>query len=368
MQSTEHSTTCAAVQKPRHPALSFEALSRVRTAPRARHVELEALELSRVVLEARAELERSSSWDTLEALGELEHHERLAVALYAAGQALRVPVCVRAGMDDKHGADAPGNGLGRLLAALKGRSRPFSGETARRVCAAGHESETIARASRMQLGAWCDAAGRSWRRKFLRGLVYVPAERLRELYLGQAWPELVAAIGRVLPSAWRRAAFLRRDPLGRGYWGKIAPPATRPAPRTVVPDRTIAQALRAGASFVDIARAHGGIPFARIRAVWSRIKESWGIKSSKRVQTTEGRSSAPSGASKPSPAKGPERLPTRPESARAAPQRAGQGGGCPTPVLESDASRSDTSRPASFLARMMLELGSDHPLMRGGGR
>lgn len=335
MRSNTDSTLTASGQKARHPALTFEAMARVRSAPRGghSHLQLEALELSSVVLRARADLEQLGHWATLSALDQLEHHARLSVALYATGQALRIPVCVRGGIDDARGADAPGNGLGRLLAALRGRQTPLSGQTARRACVDGNEMETLARCARLEAHAWTDDRGRTWRRRFRRGLVYVPAEQLRALYVERSWSQLVAALGRALPRAWRLAAHLRRK--RGGYWHAIRPDPRRPEPRPIVADRVIREELKEGRTFKQIVEKHGFIPFARIRALWSQIKEAWRIRGTKRIRRTGKEGSAPVGASAPLGAKMPTRDKTGESAAREAPQRAGQGGGCPTPVVHS---------------------------------
>lgn len=344
-----------------HPALTAESAARVRTAPGGGHlhVQLDALELELVMRQALEQLESSCSWATLDQLETLEHHERASVCLYATGQALRVPVCVRGGSDDKQGRDAPGNGLGRLLGALARSSTALSASTAHRAIRAGHEAGTLARAQRLVKQAWCDDAGRSWRRKFMRGLVYVPAEALRALYLRQAWGELVAAIGRVVPRAWRKAAHLRAR--AGGYWRSIRPDPRRPTPRPVPTTSQLRAELHEGRSFGEIVEKHGFIPFARLRAIFKGVLERWQIRSSKRVRTTEGQGSAPSGASASAGAKAPSVAGNGPCSARKADQRAWQGGACQTPMLQSDASSSDAPRrPKSFLERMALELGEDH--------
>jgi len=363
MPTKNPSIALSRAQKASHPALSFEAMARVRTAPKggSSHVQLEAVELANVVTRARFDLERRSAWHVVQQLDELDHHERLSVVLYACGLALRVPVCVRGGIDDSQGRTAPGNGLGILLAAARGLLTPFSGQTARRACVDGHEAGTLARAARLQRGAWTDDEGRAWRQRFVRGLVYVPADRLRALYVGQAWHELAGSLARALPAAWKRAAFLRRK--SGGYWAAIRPDPKRPVGKPPVSDAVLKAELREGRSFHELVAKHGFVPFARIRLLLSQIKEAWRIKRTKRVRRTEQAGSGPSGPSTYAKADRTETRETGPCAARTAVQRAGQGGGCPTRAVDSGPRSSDPpARRLSFFAGIAEYLGADHPL------
>lgn len=356
------------VERKIHPALTHEALARVRTAPRGamHHVQLEALELESVVREAMLALETQGQWDTLEHLDRLEHHERAAVCLYATGQALRVPVCVRAGADDRHGIEAPGNGLGRLLAALSGSSTALSASTAHRAIKAGHEALTLARAARLLRQDWTDDSGKAWRRRFARGLLYVPVEHLRGLYLAQSWGQLVAAIGQAIPASWRKAAYLRAR-IG-GYWSAIRPNPRRPAPKAIPSQAVLRAELREGRSFAELVQKHGWLDFKALRAMKKAIWEARQIRSSKRVQTTEGKGSPPFGGSASSSAKAPDTPKTGAEGARKAHQQAVGGEECQkcqTPVVHSTPPTSDPPRRSSFLAAIGEFMNSDHPLLSG---
>lgn len=310
-----------------HPAMTFQAMARLRSAPKGggSHLQVEAVELARVVLDARRALQRRRQGETLRALAALPHHDRLAVVLYATGQALRVPVCVRGGLNDTWGVNAHGNGLARLIAASRGRAEPYSPQTGLRVMDDGHADKALARAPRLVQEAWTDAAGRTWKHRFVRGLLYVPADRLRALYVERAWQPLVAALANALPLAWKKGAQLRRK--AGGYWASIRPDPVRPTPRKPPSDAILRAELREGRRFVEIAAKHGYVPFARLRWLWAEIKKSWGIKRSKRSRITREVESVPCGTSRSTPANQPLAPETIPSDARDAAQRAGQGGG-----------------------------------------
>lgn len=326
-----------------HPALSFTARARVRTAPRGgfQHVEIEASELASVV-----------SRVALDELDGLSHAEALAAVTFACGRALRCPVVLRAGANDARGRTAPGNSGAQLLAALAGRSNPYSAEMMRLAVLDGHEKGILARASRIQKGEWQDAKGKKWRSKFLRGLVYVPRSIWERLYHDRAYPQLAAQIGRIMPRSWVAAARLRRHE--GGLWGAIRPPPKRPVyVEADVPARTILASLRDGQPWASIVAKHPGLSYARIRAVFAAWKAKFGSLRTKRSQSSRGHASRPTGTgdsegAKRPPAPKPDH-PTLEDGARAA----WRGGG----VIEAVEVRSPSSRLADLM-------GADHPLLK----
>lgn len=318
-----------------HPALSFAARARVRTAPRSRHVEIEAGELARVI----AGLD-------LDELHELSHEQRIAAVTFALGRALRCPVVLRAGANDAKGRAAPGNSGSQLLAALAGRSQPYTAETMRLAIVAGHERGILARASRVQRGSWQDAKGRQWASKFLRGLIYLPGSVWQELYHERAFPRLASQLGRAAPRAWCAAARLRRRE--GGLWASIRPTPTRPERREAdVPFRTILQALRDGQPWRSIVAKHPGLSYDRIRHVFKAWTSKFGIYKTKRNLSSIGVAAPVSAKIDPAPKKAlvaPESLP----------RAAGRGG-----------AETESLAQGSFRDRMARLLGSEHALIRG---
>lgn len=325
-----------------HPAFSFQARARVRTAPRSRHVEIEAGELARVV----AALDLSE-------LNGLSHAQRLAACSFALGRVLRCPVVVRAGLCDAKGVRSPGNSGAQLLSALSGRRRPYTAETGRRAIQAGHELGILARAPRVQGGAWTDQKGKGWKSRFLRGLVYLPASTWQTLYHEGAFPRLAAQLGRAAPRAWCAAARLRRKE--GGLWAAIRPPPRKPdRQETEVPFRTILAALKDGQPWRSIVQKHPGLSYARIRLVFKVWMQKCGILTAKRSQSSRRNGPRLDAAAASEGAKGPE----IPERTHPAPE-----GGTKAAVRGGDSLA--TPGEGSFASRMMAELGSDHALILG---
>ena len=196
----------------------------LRCAPDAAHVELEATEVDAVV---GAALERLSANGDERARAELAAaptFRRLTIVMASLGQALRVPVKIRGGCCDRQGVLHTGNGLSSLLATLSGRvDQPYRARHTLGELARAREAGELVRSPRLETVAWVetrrDGSQVARRRRFLRSTLYASAPALRSWYRRASLESFVHELGKVVPSAWRRAAYLVRG--SRGYWGAI---------------------------------------------------------------------------------------------------------------------------------------------------
>ena len=223
-----------------HPAFSPGTAALLRCAPDAAHVELEANTVDAVLGAALERLAVRGQLAVRAYLGSLDSVYRLEAALAVLGQALRVPVKLRAGACDRQGRMHPGNGLGSVLGTLAGRIEPYSGRGALAVIERGRELGTLVRSPRLEARAWIetrrDGSTKARRQRFLRSNLYVSAPALRRWYRCPQLAPLVIELARIMPNAWRAAARLVQG--SRGYWGAI-----RRSKAEVVAERAKAAAL-----------------------------------------------------------------------------------------------------------------------------
>lgn len=247
---------------------------------------------------------------------------RLEAALAVLGQALRVPVKIRGGCCDRQGVLHPGNGLSSLLGTLSGRvDDPYTARGTLAVLARARDAGTLVRSPRLERVAWIetkrDGSTVERRKRFLRSTLYATATALRAWYRRPALVSLVHELGQLVPSAWRRAAYLVRG--SRGFWGAI-----RRSKAEASADRK-----RAGAA-------------ARRRHAWERYKRrAWGgVQTSKTKRENSSR--------------GTSETPTRAVLTVAA--EAWRGGGrIETPVLDPSTATRSMPGQGSFRDRMAAE-------------
>lgn len=303
-----------------HPALSPARFAALGAAPDARHLEVDANELATVVGAALDVLARRGATEARDRLLELDHVERLAAAAAVVGQALRVPVSIRGGTCDRRGTGHVGNGLGGLLGVLAGREA-YSGRQTLLELAHGREVGLLARAPHLEAHEWTEetpTGPRRRKRRFRRSTLYVSAAGLRQHYRAPQLAELVIVVARLVPPAWRLGAYVRRSS-SRGYWGAI---------RQSRDDGTKERARR-----------------RELREKWYGNRRKW--RESKKFRTSKTkREKITTGA----------RVDTSRDSS-ATPPEAGQGGACPSRVLDSP-----RTRPSEALA---ARLGTGHAIVAG---
>lgn len=291
----------------------------LRCAPDAAHVEIDANEADAVFGAALERLAAIGDERARTELASVPAFRRLTIALACLGQALRVPVKVRGGCCDRNGVLHPGNGLSSLLATLSGRvDEPYRARHTLGELARAREAGELVRSPRLESVAWVetrrDGSQVARRRRFLRSTLYASAPALRSWYRRASLESLVHELGRIVPSAWRRAAYLVRG--SRGYWG----------------------AIRRSRVEVTAERARSAAA-ARRRDAWNRYKtRAWGgVQTSKTKRENSSR--------------GTVELPTMEDPAIAA--GAGRGGGkvVRPPWASSDERESDPTQ-GSFDERM----------------
>lgn len=206
-----------------HPAFSPGTAALLRCAPDAAHLELEANEVDAVVGAALSRLLARGDQSAGALFGSVDSVYRLEALMCALGQALRVPVKLRAGACDAKGTMHPGNGLGAILGTLNNQVEPYTGRGALAVVSRGRELGTLVRSPRLEARRWVetrrDGTTKERRQRFLRSNLYVSAPALRRWYRHPQLAPLIAELGRIAPGAWRAAARLVRG--SRGYWGAI---------------------------------------------------------------------------------------------------------------------------------------------------
>jgi hypothetical protein len=303
-------------QKSAHPAFAPGNGFLLRACPSSGHVELEGQTVDQVLGVALANLDRRQDTTARQLLDSQTQEQRLVIALAVVGQALRVPVRVRAGACDRKGLDAPGNALGQLLATLSGRLLPYTGRRPLQVVAEARATAALVRAANVSNQRWIETKRNGQtverKRRFLRSWLYASAAALRAWYRHASLSSLVHEVARLAPGAWRVAARAKRG--ARGYWGAIR---------------------RSRNDLVQAAKAQSR------RRAFERFKRRFQtIKTKRENSPTTDTSKAP-----------------KPVQLRPDPGRAGQGEACQGSVVD--------SRPQSFIDRIAVELGLDHGLLRG---